>query len=348
MLDNLVLAIAPVGVRCNLACSYCYHRNSREAAGRERLYIERSDVAKLWIQAKDQASQVVNLWHGGEPLLLGTASFERMLASHREIMGKHPSANIVQTNGTLIKPSWTGIFRHYGVSVGVSLDGPEFLHDGARTAQHSRGSWKNAISGYRILHEAGLKPGIAVTMRAGRDQNLRARAVFTFLSGQKPERVGIQPATDDSGPTSHAAIRFFTRFLDLWRQAGQPFMLKPIEDIQRLGAGLPSLSCHWGPRRCHKFLSVGPKGLAYPCMRLHGRHEWLLGDIRQTSLPDLMASPAYQKLLNPPEDCLGCEVFDICRGGCPAERWLLTGRTDVKHPLCSFYLRLIRLVLDGS
>jgi len=348
MLDNLVLAIAPVGARCNLACSYCYHRDSREAAGREKLFIERSDLHKLWMQAKDQASQVVTLWHGGEPLMLGTASFERMLATHREIMGKHPSANIVQTNGTLVKESWARLFRWYDVSIGVSLDGPDYLHDNARAGCTGQSSWSNAVRGYRILKEFGLKPGIAVTMRAGRAQNLRAQAVFTFLSGQKPERVGIQPATGDDGPTSHAAIRFFTRFLDLWHQAGQPFMFKPIEDIQRLGAGLPSLSCHWGPRRCHKFLSVGPKGFAYPCMRLHGRREWLLGNMHQSSLAELMASPTYQKLLNPPQDCLSCKAFDICRGGCPAERWLLTGKTDVRHPLCSFYSRLIELVLDGS
>jgi uncharacterized protein len=66
----------------------------------------------------------------------------------------------MQTNGTLLDDRWVEVIRQNGVRVGVSIDGPEDVHDGQRVDHLGRGSYAATVRGLRLLQQAGLAPGV--------------------------------------------------------------------------------------------------------------------------------------------------------------------------------------------
>ena len=65
----------------------------------------------------------------------------------------------VQTNGTLINEAWVRFFKENGFSVGVSIDGPEEIHNQQRRNKSGRGTFDQVISGIEMLSSSGVKGG---------------------------------------------------------------------------------------------------------------------------------------------------------------------------------------------
>jgi uncharacterized protein len=47
----------------------------------------------------------------------------------------------IQTNGTELTPEWCELFRAHRVLVGLSLDGPQAMHDRYRVDKGGRGTF---------------------------------------------------------------------------------------------------------------------------------------------------------------------------------------------------------------
>ena len=58
----------------------------------------------------------------------------------------------VQTNATLINDAWCDCFRRNKIVVGISVDGPEDIHDAHRRFRNGRGSHAMAMKGIEALH----------------------------------------------------------------------------------------------------------------------------------------------------------------------------------------------------
>ncbi|MGZ6015410.1 MAG: SPASM domain-containing protein, partial [Phenylobacterium sp.] len=64
--------------------------------------------------------------------------------------------------------------------------------------------------------------------------------------------------------------------------------------------------------------------------------KYLLGNIHQTHMSELMASAAQRKFGQDKHDtltaqCLGCEVRPLCNGGCPKDRFVLSRDGEAGH-----------------
>ena len=57
----------------------------------------------------------------------------------------------VQTNATLINNDWCDCFRRNEIVVGISVDGPEDIHDAHRRFRNGRGSHAMAMRGIEAL-----------------------------------------------------------------------------------------------------------------------------------------------------------------------------------------------------
>jgi uncharacterized protein len=143
---------------CNLNCSYCYVPGRREAA---RMSDEVLEAVAAFILTKDTPPRSIDfLWHAGEPLTAGMPFYRRAF----ELLDSRAPPGVVvqhvmQTNGTLVNQQWCDLLREYKVRVGISLDGPEEIHDRSRRTWGDRGSHRAAMRGYRLLRAAGLAPG---------------------------------------------------------------------------------------------------------------------------------------------------------------------------------------------
>jgi uncharacterized protein len=140
---------------CNLDCSYCY------LPDRQKKRVFDLDLIPLLIErileSPYAGPEFSLVWHAGEPLTLPTSwydkattlinkSLERLGAQDLEI-DQH-----VQTNATLINDDWCNCFRRNKIVVGISVDGPEDIHDSHRRFRNGRGSHAMAMRGIEALH----------------------------------------------------------------------------------------------------------------------------------------------------------------------------------------------------
>jgi uncharacterized protein len=139
MSPPFTLLIKPAGADCNLNCGYCFYLKKAELyppsddrPGPPRMDLE---TVEATLSAYFQTPQPVYsfAWQGGEPTLMGVDFFRDVFAMQRRMAPRGAEiSNGLQTNGTLLTESWARLFREYNVLVGLSIDGPEALHNARR------------------------------------------------------------------------------------------------------------------------------------------------------------------------------------------------------------------------
>ena len=78
------------------------------------------------------APHVSFAWQGGEPTLLGVPFFERVVELQKKYANGKNVDNAFQTNGTLLDDKWGEFLARNKFLVGLSVDGPEEIHDAYR------------------------------------------------------------------------------------------------------------------------------------------------------------------------------------------------------------------------
>ncbi len=69
------------------------------------------------------------MYPDGEPTLMGIEFFEKALKLEKKYAKGKPVRNTLQTNGTPLDDDWCRFLKKNDFLVGLSLDGPEELHD---------------------------------------------------------------------------------------------------------------------------------------------------------------------------------------------------------------------------
>src|ERR1700722_15548699 len=147
LLETVVVQPTPF---CNINCTYCYlpHRNVKTV-------MEQSTVSALFekVFASGWTGEGLTvIWHAGEPLVVPISFYETALATiealrPRSLQLRHS----IQTNGMLITPAWCDFFKKWDINVGVSIDGPQHVHDAHRVTRSGRGTFDKTVAGIRML-----------------------------------------------------------------------------------------------------------------------------------------------------------------------------------------------------
>jgi uncharacterized protein len=166
MSGRIFSLVVKVAERCNLSCSYCYMYQHADTSYRSRPKFM-SDVVldQLLLRVREYCDrhaphQMALILHGGEPTLIGPERMGRMVGHSRDVLGDRLASIGMQTNATLLNPTWVDLIQRYQIRVGISLDGPPHVHDSARVDHAGRGSHRAAVRGLRLLQEAGLNPRV--------------------------------------------------------------------------------------------------------------------------------------------------------------------------------------------
>lgn len=157
-LEPIELVVVQGTALCNLNCKYCYLAEETRRT-KDKLSLEdlRTYFEKI-LSSRFVKNKLVVSWHSGEPLVLGTVYYDAAIAIIAdlalELQG--PDFEVLhdfQTNATLIDLAWCEFFqRHAGtVSVGISCDGPEELHNTYRIGWNGTGSFEKTVRGIDLL-----------------------------------------------------------------------------------------------------------------------------------------------------------------------------------------------------
>ena len=176
------ILIKPAGPDCNLACKYCFYLRKEELFTETRIHRMNDEVLEEMVrQMMTLGGQSVSFgWQGGEPTLMGLDFFIRAV----EFQQRYGSAgqnvgNAIQTNGILIDNDWSRFLSRYHVLVGLSLDGPQHVHDHYRRTRNGKPSWERVTDSARRMMHSGVDVNALVVVS---DYSARyAREIYNYL-----------------------------------------------------------------------------------------------------------------------------------------------------------------------
>jgi uncharacterized protein len=142
---------------CNLNCDYCYLPGAvRRTQNLMPVQVARKLAADIAAQHERLGVPRVSIsWHCGEPTSTPPGHMRALLEEFEPLRRAGLVEHVLQTNGTLIDDDWCEIFTDYGISVGVSIDGP-------RESTRHRVDWSGrevfdrVMRGMRRLRAAGV------------------------------------------------------------------------------------------------------------------------------------------------------------------------------------------------
>jgi uncharacterized protein len=298
-------------------------------------------------------------WHGGEPTVLGLDYFRKIVALQR----KHqPSGrritNGMQTNGTLLDEDWCDFLAAEGFAVGLSLDGPKEMHDRHRVTKDQRPTYEQTMRGYELLRRHRIDCDILCVVNAHNVQHpLQVYRFFRQINAQYLTFLPlVEPQPDAEAGVSLRSVPaeawgvFLCSIFDEWlsQDIGR-IKVQIFEEAARTAFNQEHSLCIFRPT-CGDVPVIEHNGDFFSCDHFVDA-EHCLGNIRETSLVELLESPGQRafgqaKWDTLPRYCRACEVRAMCNGECPKNRFLRTpdGEAGLNY-LCAGYKRFFSYCL---
>ncbi len=232
------------------------------------------------------------IWHGGEPLLIGTARFNEILS----IQDKYEKQgllidNYVKTNGTLINEDYIRIFQDHHIHICVRIDGPEPIHDAHRIHKNGTRSFHETMHGISLL-QAHKFTWSAISVITSESLG-HEKEIHDFFCAQKPGDVEFSPffSCDPSpslsiSPEQYAS--FMVRLFDLWvAEPGPVYDVRLFSDIL-CRPGWKNPVCTDTGRR-QRTISISSNGDLYSCTCLPSIPFRFIGNILDKPFDALLA-----------------------------------------------------------
>ena len=356
----LYILAKPAGAACNLRCKYCYYLEKKEYYTEQRFEMSDELLEKFISEyiAAQPTPDVLFTWHGGEPMLRGLKFYERALRLEEKYgRGRHIS-NVLQTNGILLDDEWCQFLRRNNWLVGISIDGPEHLHDQYRYNAAGTGSFKRVMRGIELMKKHGVEFNTMSVIN--HDNAPYATETYQFLkeigSGymqfspiverladnrlQTPDKQGAQLAPWSVTPEQFG--QFYIDIFDQWvkHDVGEVFV-QLFDATLACWVGVTPGVCLF-TRTCGHAAAMEWNGDIYACDHFVFP-EYRLGNIRTTPLLTMMLSQRQLQFGNDkhaqlPQQCLQCKWLKLCHGECPKNRFATTadGEPGLNY-LCKGY-----------
>lgn len=348
----------PRGAICNLDCAYCYY------LGKENLYPGSSfrmseEVLESYIRqyiASQRVPEVTFAWQGGEPTLMGLEFYRKAVELQQKY--RRPGMRIqnsLQTNAVTLDDEWCRFFKAHNFLIGVSLDGPQPLHDAYRVDKGNQPTFERVLKGIRLLDRHGVDYNILTTVHAANVGH--PLQVYRFLRDEigtqfmqfipiveRQNTTGFQEGNTvtERSVDAQAYGAFLMAIFDEWvrRDVGRVFV--QIFDVAlNAWSGLRPGLCIFD-ETCGNALALEHNGDLYSCDHFV-EPKYRLGNIQEDMMIELVASPPQRQFGQDKQDtlpdyCRRCEVRFACNGGCPKNRFIKTpaGEPGLNY-LCAGY-----------
>lgn len=355
----LYVMLKPAGGRCNLRCRYCYYIDKDDDGALSEPLLE--TFTRQYLEAQTQP-EVLFTWHGGEPLLRPLAFYRRALALQRQYGRGRQVDNCLQTNGVLLNDEWCMFLREHNFLVGISIDGPEDLHDHYRRTRGGGATWRQVMRGIELLEKHGVMWNAMATVnrynaghpqrfyRFFRDMGCQFLQFTPVVERESLTADGRQTAVTDGGRVADYSVRpqqwgdFLCSVYDEWvrRDVGHLFV-QLFDATLANWAGEPPGVCSMAPT-CGHAAVMEHNGDVYSCDHfVWPAHR--LGNIGEEPLTALLYGEQQQrfgasKLTTLTRECRECRWLFACHGECPRNRFVSDRYGQAGHNyLCAGYRR---------
>ncbi|MGB8681673.1 MAG: cyclophane-forming radical SAM/SPASM peptide maturase GrrM/OscB [Candidatus Binatus sp.] len=358
-LELLVLQPTPF---CNLDCSYCYlpdrdskRRMSDATLNRVFQFVFASGIV-------EQGFTVV--WHAGEPMVLPVSWYERAI----EIAAAHNPGGLqvrhsFQTNGVLIDDGWCDFFKAHQVNVGVSIDGPAFLHDRNRKTRKGAATQHRVMEGIRKLRSNEL-PFHVISVLTGESLDY-ADELYDFYIENGIREVAFN-IEEIEGPHAASTLggagvenrfrRFIGRFFDLVARDELALSVREFDSMVPMIVGGNANENNFPPTQENSpcaILSVDCEGnfttYSPELLGLKSSHygDFAIGNVNIDTLASAMNGEKFRRMSSDIARGLSkcrdtCEYYSLCGGGAPVNKYFENGSFDSTETM---FCRLNRKVI---
>ncbi len=348
----------PTGSACNLHCDYCFFlkKESLYPGSSFRMSDEVHEAYIRQLLEAHRVPQVTVAWQGGEPTLMGLDFFSRSVELQKKYARPGTRIeNTFQTNGILLNEAWCRFFHENNFLVGLSMDGPDGLHDFYRKDKGGHPTFDRVVPAARLLQKHKVEFNILCTInsknadhpldvyRFFRD-DLGAHYVQFIPIVERENEAGYQEGNKvtDRSVRPDQLGRFLIEIFDEWvkKDVGNTFVLN-FDGALAGWLGMAGTVCIFGPT-CGLGMALEHNGDLYSCDHFVEPNHYL-GNILKTPMIDLVASEKQRRFGQDKKDllpryCRECDVLHICSGECPKNRFLETpdGEGGLNY-LCAGY-----------
>lgn len=338
---------------CNLDCRYCYVPDRSLKARMQVSTLQRVCLTLAKSRRFSRQKSLEVLWHAGEPLTAGIDFYvEASEAFQRNLPGIRIQQTF-QTNATLINEDWCAYFLRTGALVGISLDGPQPIHDRHRKTRPGGGSFDLTMRGLEMLRRHRIQLNVLSVLNV--DSLQQPRQMYEFFLSKGIRNVGFNiEETEGENLNSGLNIEspddlrqlylsFMQEFLERNFRDGAPIRLReframtqnlirrrsdpnfrPDEAQHHVGA-IVTISrdgdvFSWSPE-----LASGVKGDVL---------RFSVGNVHNVSSLDELLDGEEASVIQAEIDAgisqcrISCEYFGICGGGIPANKYYENGTFD--------------------
>ena len=355
---------------CNLDCDYCYLPDRNSHARMSLATVRR--VAEQLREDQLLNSSLTIIWHAGEPLVVPVDFYQAAFDIFTQVLGDtcHVTHSI-QTNATLINDDWCCLFSQYGVRVGVSIDGPEYINDKHRKTRQGKGSFVQTMQGIDCLRKHELDFHVISVVTA--DSLMHADVLHAFLLEQNFHDVGFnfdeaEGCNKSSTLVGHedAHNRFFESMLQHQMAAAGKYRIRELANAAHLITNglehyqwqeqslpvnaqtmpLAIITVAWNG----DFSTFSPELIGQTASEYN---HFILGNVAQMGFWEATKTSVFLALWRQIQ--LGtnacqnsCAYFNYCGGGAPANKWYENGTLASTETLyCrSMLIRPFEVVLN--
>ncbi len=361
MLDLLIIQPTPF---CNIDCSYCYLPDRKNTGKISQATIEK--IADRLLESNLLQKDFTVVFHAGEPLVLPPSFYRHIFETLNARFSGLPYkvSYSIQTNGMLITHEWCELINEFEVRIGVSIDGPQFIHDAKRKNRNGKGTFNEAMRGVGLLQKHGIRyHSIAVV---GEHSLNHAAEIFSFFYDNGFYSLGLnieelegnnQSAAINQSQFSEKIEQFYHTMFELFVKSDRKMMVREfqssfgailrqpeIPDITELRVdthqtvpfGIITID-HLGNFSTFSPELLGQKAPAY--------HNFILGNVHTSPLEnperaDLLARLKHE-IANGLDKCKGeCPYFPVCGGGAPANKFYENGSFETTETqYCKYHIK---------
>ncbi len=346
------LAVIQPTAFCNLDCTYCY------VEGRDDTTRMSTEVlAKIARHATSHYAELDVVFHSGEPLTVGIGWFTKAVETFRA-SAQHSGTRLrfgVQTNGVLVNDTWCEFLSEHKFLVGISIDGPAWMHDAVRVGKRGQSSHGQVERGLRLLQAHGLEPTILAVV--GPDAMQHPAEFYNYFRSVGAHRIGLN--AEDATADHTSSLRDISDI----RAAFTAFMAELVRLVR--ADGEDGLSIREVTQQARAVLAAS-RGMPEPANDVQEPFRVISYDIAgnfSTFCPELITAPARIRakyvLGNAATDSIArvqhgsrqlaalvediqtgrkacrreCDYFSVCGGGKPSAKEFEHHTTDATTTL---------------
>jgi uncharacterized protein len=382
--------VKPTGAICNLDCAYCYYLHKEELLGSDHKFRISDEILEAHIQQYiegQSGDEVVFSWQGGEPTLLGVSFFEKVVSLEKTYERPNQCIeNDLQTNGVLLNDEWCAFLRDNRFLVGLSIDGPQELHDRFRVDKGGQPTFEKVFAAGQLLQKYKI-PFNTLTV-VNRVNAKKPLDVYRFISRElRPRQLQFIPCVEpkvfentapqkwdpaalpvQGAPAAHPGNPdsvvtewsvdpddwgyFLCKAWDDWyRRDYGKIHVNLFETAVAQWMGMASQLCIYNDF-CGKGVALEHDGSVYACDH-YVYPEYKLGNIAEKHISRMIFSDeqrkfGFAKRDDLPQQCRECKYLFACNGECPKNRLIRTrdGEPGLNY-LCSGLMKFWQHI-DGD